>query len=109
MADKYDCRAVRQAALESFKATLQRIKMMPLQHILSTITKICGPQAPRLADQSLYNATIAFFSDEHIELIMWEGYENAIPRGDVFDAYCTRRLMDAELIESMRLDIEDVD
>ncbi|CAD0101109.1 unnamed protein product [Aureobasidium mustum] len=111
MADKYDCRAVRRAALESFKATLHRIKSQPflIHYYLPIIAYVCGSEAPRLADQSLYNAIIEFFFNEHVELKRWRGYRDAIRRDDVFDAHCTRKLMDAELIESMRLSLDDVD
>ncbi|THY95203.1 hypothetical protein D6C93_05116 [Aureobasidium pullulans] len=108
-ADKYDCPAVRRAALELMNiylgitasstldppAVVRKLSFfIPLNALIS---KICGPDAPKLADQSLYTDTVKFCVRWHPRLIYHAEYRAAFQKKALYDATSHEKMYEAHI------------
>ncbi|THW42747.1 hypothetical protein D6D21_05690 [Aureobasidium pullulans] len=108
-ADKYDCPAVRRAALELMNiylgitasstldppAVVRKLSFfIPLNALIS---KICGPDAPKLADQSLYTDTVKFCVRWHPRLIYHAEYRAAFQKKALYDAISHEKMYEAHI------------
>ncbi|THZ93665.1 hypothetical protein D6C83_09222 [Aureobasidium pullulans] len=108
-ADKYDCPAVRRAALELMNiylgitasstldppAVVRKLSFfIPLNALIS---KICGPDAPKLADQSLYADTVKFCVRWHPRLIYHAEYRAAFQKKALYDATSHEKMYEAHI------------
>ncbi|THX36374.1 hypothetical protein D6C86_08950 [Aureobasidium pullulans] len=108
-ADKYDCPAVRRAALELMNiylgitasstldppAVVRKLSFfIPLNALIS---KICGPDAPKLADQSLYTDTAKFCVRWHPRLIYHAEYRAAFQKKALYDATSHEKMYEAHI------------
>lgn len=105
-ADKYDCPAVRRAALERMNIYLG-ITASPtldppavvrkLSFFIPLISKICGPDAPKLADQSLYTDTVKFCVRWHPRLIYHAEYRTAFQKKALYDTTSHEKMYEAHI------------
>lgn len=108
-ADKYDCPAVRRAALELMNiylgitasstldppAVVRKLSFfIPLNAL---IPKICGPDASKLADQSLYTDTVKFCVRWHPRLIYHAEYRAAFQKKALYDATSHEKMYEAHI------------
>ncbi|THZ65944.1 hypothetical protein D6C85_08289 [Aureobasidium pullulans] len=108
-ADKYDCPAVRRAARELMNICLggttfpappgmRAVNFTRLVLVLiSLISKICGPDAPQLADQSLYTDTVKFCVKGHPRLMNHAEYRTAFQKKALYDATSHEKMYEAHI------------
>lgn len=111
-ADKYDCPAVRRAALELINIYLGSTKFPAYKTPLATetvnvarlvllfisfISKICGSDAPQLADQSLYTDTVNFCVKWHPHLMNHAEYRTAFHKKALYDAISQEKMYQAHI------------
>ncbi|THX29407.1 hypothetical protein D6D12_04199 [Aureobasidium pullulans] len=111
-ADKYDCPAVRRAARELMNICLGStrfpaynaspgMKTVNLTRLvlvfISLISKICGPDAPQLADQSLYTDTVNFCVEMHPNMIRHAEYRTAFQKKALYDAISQEKMYQAHI------------
>ncbi|TIA40713.1 hypothetical protein D6C79_07383 [Aureobasidium pullulans] len=111
-ADKYDCPAVRRAALEIMNLDLNKTAFpgydAPLALMKVTanrwvwlfvllIPRICGPDAPQLADQSLYTDTVNLCVKLHPRLIYHAEYRTAFHKKAFYDAMSQEKMYQAHI------------
>ncbi|THY45761.1 hypothetical protein D6C98_07714 [Aureobasidium pullulans] len=110
--DKYDCPAVRRAARELMNICLGStrfpaynaspgMKTVNLTRLvlvfISLISKICGPDAPQLADQSLYTDTVNFCVELHPNMIRHAEYRTAFQKKALYDAISQEKMYQAHI------------
>lgn len=108
-ADKYDCPAVRRAARELMNICLggttfpapsgmKTVNFTRLALVfVSLISKICGPDAPQLADQSLYTDTVNLCVKLHPRLIYHAEYRTAFHKKALYDAISQEKMYQAHI------------
>ncbi|THZ73124.1 hypothetical protein D6C84_09779 [Aureobasidium pullulans] len=108
-ADKYDCPAVRRAARKLMNICLggttfpapsgmKTVNFTRLALVfVSLISKICGPDAPQLADQSLYTGTVNLCVKLHPRLIYHAEYRTAFHKKALYDAISQEKMYQAHI------------
>ncbi|THZ15189.1 hypothetical protein D6C91_06932 [Aureobasidium pullulans] len=105
-ADKYDCPAVLRAALGLMNIPLGNTAcsthdppavVRKLSVFVPLISKICGPDAPKLADQSLYTDTVKFCVRWHPRLIYHAEYRTAFQKKALYDAISQEKMYQAHI------------
>ncbi|THW57725.1 hypothetical protein D6D20_07745 [Aureobasidium pullulans] len=104
-ADKYDCPAVRRAALELMNLYLfylgKTARSVTVTRWVSVfapfISKICGPDAPQLADQSLYTDTVKFCVKWHPRLIYHADYRTPFHKKALYDDTSQEKMYEAHI------------